>query len=248
MYKGGKGGYSVGIYSAQFSQLLYICVGEAGKANSISETVSGGYNGGGNIITTSYGSTGGGATHIALNSNRGELKNYSNDKSAILIVAGGGGGSSCWPLAYRSIDGISFAENTGYNGGFGGGIQGGDAQGSSSNQSGNLSFYGGSQKGPGTGNIYTHPNNNSVKNSVGGFGFGGTGHGGGANSGGGGSGWYGGTGGYDNGAGAGGSGYIGGVSNGETIAGNQTIPNPNGGTETGHSGNGYCKITWHPTL
>jgi hypothetical protein len=23
MYKGGKGGYSVGIYSAQFSQLLY---------------------------------------------------------------------------------------------------------------------------------------------------------------------------------------------------------------------------------
>ena len=31
-------------------------------------------------------------------------------------------------------------------------------------------------------------------------------------------------------------------------AGNEVIPSPNGGTETGHSGNGYCKITWHPAL
>ena len=31
-------------------------------------------------------------------------------------------------------------------------------------------------------------------------------------------------------------------------AGNESIPSPTGGTETGHSGNGYCKITWHPAL
>jgi hypothetical protein len=31
-------------------------------------------------------------------------------------------------------------------------------------------------------------------------------------------------------------------------AGNESMPSPTGGTETGHSGNGYCKITWHPAL
>jgi len=31
-------------------------------------------------------------------------------------------------------------------------------------------------------------------------------------------------------------------------AGNEVMPSPTGGTETGHSGNGYCKITWHPAL
>jgi hypothetical protein len=31
-------------------------------------------------------------------------------------------------------------------------------------------------------------------------------------------------------------------------AGNESMPSPTGGTETGHTGNGYCKITWHPSL
>lgn len=43
--------------------------------------------------------------------------------------------------------------------------------------------------------------------------------------------------------GAGGSGYIGGVTNGQTIAGNQQMPSPSGGTEIGHSGNGFARIT-----
>lgn len=43
--------------------------------------------------------------------------------------------------------------------------------------------------------------------------------------------------------GGGGSGYVGGVTNGQTIAGNQSFPAPGGGTETGHSGNGYARIT-----
>jgi len=46
----------------------------------------------------------------------------------------------------------------------------------------------------------------------------------------------------------GGSGHVGNVTNGQTIAGNQTFPKPGGGTETGHTGNGYCIITWHPSL
>lgn len=75
--------------------------------------------------------------------------------------------------------------------------------------------------------------------------------------GGGGGGWYGG--GANNGSTGGGSGYVltassykpsgyllGSeyyLSNAQTIAGNQTFPAPGGGTETGHSGNGYARIT-----
>lgn len=33
------------------------------------------------------------------------------------------------------------------------------------------------------------------------------------------------------------------LSNAQTIAGNQSFPAPGGGTETGHSGNGYARIT-----
>ncbi len=62
--------------------------------------------------------------------------------------------------------------------------------------------------------------------------------------GGGGGGWYGGYSATADGAGAGGSGYIGGVTNGQTIAGDSSMPAPSGGTETGHSGNGYARITF----
>ena len=31
-------------------------------------------------------------------------------------------------------------------------------------------------------------------------------------------------------------------------AGDESMPSTSGGTETGHSGNGYCKITWMPVL
>ena len=33
------------------------------------------------------------------------------------------------------------------------------------------------------------------------------------------------------------------LSNAQTIAGNQSFPTPGGGTEKGHSGNGYARIT-----
>jgi len=76
---------------------------------------------------------------------------------------------------------------------------------------------------------------------------------------GGGGGWYGG--GASSGCGGGGSGYVytsstasqypSGcllnssyyLSNAQTIAGDQSFPAPDGGSETGHSGNGYARIT-----
>ena len=63
-------------------------------------------------------------------------------------------------------------------------------------------------------------------------------------SGGGGGGYYGGGNGANSTGGGGGSGYIGGVSDAETIAGNATMPNPDGGTMTGREGNGLIVISW----
>ena len=63
-------------------------------------------------------------------------------------------------------------------------------------------------------------------------------------SGGGGGGYYGGGNGANSTGGGGGSGYIGGVSDAETIAGNATMPNPDGGSMTGREGNGLIIISW----
>ena len=60
---------------------------------------------------------------------------------------------------------------------------------------------------------------------------------------GGGGGYYGGGAGANS-TGGGGSGYIGGVSSAETIAGNATMPDPDGGTMTGRGGNGVIIISW----
>jgi hypothetical protein len=65
-----------------------------------------------------------------------------------------------------------------------------------------------------------------------------------ADGGGGGGGWFGGDAATADGGGAGGSGYIGGVTNGQTIDGDSSMPAPSGGTETGHTGNGYARITF----
>ena len=62
---------------------------------------------------------------------------------------------------------------------------------------------------------------------------------------GGGGGWYGGGLSWDDGS-AGGSGYVNNskLANAQTISGNQSFPAPtNNSNETGHSGNGYARIT-----
>lgn len=91
----GYGGHSVGYAKLNAGDTLYIvCGGQP-------------YNGGGsgwgaNFDMSPWGwdsydwdgvGPGGGATHIALNSNRGVLSNYNSYRDEILIVAGGGGGA-----------------------------------------------------------------------------------------------------------------------------------------------------------
>ena len=203
---GGKGGYSIGNISLISSNNLYIYVGGKGGNNSdIYNGGSGGYNGGGdggNGHTSHYGGAGGGgATHIAITTNRGELKNYVNNKSEIRIVAGGGGG-----LAVN-------AQGNGH----GGGTNGNSTQSCGWKGAGIFSIPGGTQT---TGYAFGQ-GQNGITNTVGGL----CGEEG---AGGGGGGWYGGFASQVNGgdgsscSGAGGSGYIGGVTNGTTTAGIQT--------------------------
>lgn len=115
-FKAGYGGYSNGYMNLNENTSLYIVVGRKGdycesndKDVQCTSTIS--YNGGGECKTlTGYSSqigifacgSGGGATHIAINSNLGELKNYNNNRNDILIVSGGGGGahSANYPFNY----------------------------------------------------------------------------------------------------------------------------------------------------
>ena len=73
---------------------------------------------------------------------------------------------------------------------------------------------------------------------------------GGGGDGGGGGGYYGGV--VSGGGGywgpGGGSGYVGGVTNTTLTAGNASMPAPGGGTETGHTGTGYARITYTPII
>nr|MBP3258668.1 prepilin-type N-terminal cleavage/methylation domain-containing protein [Bacilli bacterium] len=133
----------------------------------------------------------------------------------VVIVAGGGGGRA---TASENRDGSSAGA-----GGVGGGLTGGAGAGGA---------QGGTQDADGT-----RTNNNGGGYSVV---FGGAG------------------GGYHKGAngilsngyivaggGAGGSGYIGGVTDGQTIAGDASMPTHDGtSTMTGNAGNGYAKITF----
>jgi hypothetical protein len=62
--------------------------------------------------------------------------------------------------------------------------------------------------------------------------------------GGGGGGYYGGTVGSNSTGGGGGSGFVGSLTSASSIAGNASMPNPDGGTMTGRTGNGIIKITY----
>ena len=96
---GGLGGYSKGNKALTKGTNLYIGVG-GNPATASSSTIAGGYNGGSKGLIDAHASynpyihraPGGGATHIAMNNNRGVLSGYVNNKSEVLIVAGGGGG------------------------------------------------------------------------------------------------------------------------------------------------------------
>lgn len=234
--RGGKGGYSIGTISISQSTTLYINVG--GSGNSVSSATNniypGGFNGGG----YRYGyKGGGGATDVRIGNN----SLYSR-----VIVAGGGGSDGA-------------ADKTGKHGG---GTSGG-----STTQNYGSGGYGGTQ----TGNTWksdSQGTSNTSSSCYAGFGFGGFGYSTSSGYGGaGGGGWYGGSGsapdgsGDDDRGGGGGSGYVYTSStaknypqgcllnssyyltDAQTIAGNKAFTSPEGTSETGHSGNGFCRIT-----
>lgn len=229
-YQGGYGGYSAGTLTLSKKTIIYLQTGGKGSDSSI----NGGYNGGGKGVSRGRG--GGGASDIRIEQ---------NSLYARVIVAGAGGGSG--------VSGDCSGK------GAGGGISGLDGYSNAVTSSGgNRSGSGGSQT---TGGISM----SSIASTKGSFGQGGPAYQ--YSCGGGGGGWYGGGGAYDNDSdadgrnGGGGSGYIYTSStasnypsgcllnsshyltNAKTVAGNTAFTSPTGTSETGHSGNGYVRIT-----
>ena len=93
-YSGGKGGYSIGTLTLKNPSTLYIRSGGQGSSNNTTSgdvTVSGGFNGGGNSKTGYYHdafTTGGGGGRAS------DVRLDSDDLYARVIVAGGGGGAA----------------------------------------------------------------------------------------------------------------------------------------------------------
>ena len=228
---GGKGGYASGVLSVQEETGLHLYAGGSGNTGGN----SGGFNGGGR--RASY-NGGGGASDIRLRA---------DNLLARVIVAGGGGS-----------DGASNKK----------GMYGGGESGGSATQSYGSGGYGGTQTGISSSSWQTSApstGTSSQSDAYAGFGFGGngvsrsSGHGGA-----GGGGWYGGAGAYPDGSGdddrggGGGSGWVwtgenepngfllttaDQLTNAALIGGNQSITSPSGSPETGHSGDGYIRIT-----
>lgn len=214
--KPGLGGYSIGYLNAAPNENFYVCVGSSGAYGSYSYNNNLGYS----IIA---GSPGGGATHISINSG-GELKNFSSHPTDILLVAGGGGG-------------VDITSGKEASGGYGGGTEGG----AGASTDGTYIGTGGTANAGGITNYEYQGVNGS-------FGLGGVGWTSGHDySAQGGAGWYGGGGGASLyvGTAGGGSGHVNTslLSNAQTITGNRTFPSSNGGSETGHQGDGACVIT-----
>jgi len=163
----------------------------------------------------------GGSSSGAPGGGASDVRSGGNALSNRVIVAGGGGGFDAWNN----------------DGGAGGGTTGMAGEGSSTVPTGGTQVAGGTR---GTYSSYV------AEDGTLGNGGGNAPYSGGTYTygGGGGGGYYGGGGGHPWCGGAGGSGYIGGVSSGSTIAGNASMPNPDGGTMTGRQGNGLVIISW----
>ena len=231
-YIGGYGGYSKGTITLTEATTVYISVGGAGSSSS----TTAGFNGGGTGISSGRG--GGGATDVRI----GQNSLYSR-----VIVAGGGGGA-----------GVTSANANPC--GCGGGEYGGDGYYNDTTGSYTIgqNRCGGSASQTAGGKTWSTSTQAT---------FGQGGNASGYSCGGGGGGWYGGGGAYDSDSdsdgrwGGGGSGYVytsataknypNGcllnstyyLTNAQTIAGNTSFTSPAGSAETGHTGNGFCRIT-----
>lgn len=229
---GGYGGYSKGTITLTKTTTVYISVGGAGSSSS----TAAGFNGGGTGISSGRG--GGGATDVRI----GQNSLYSR-----VIVAGGGGGAGV-TSANANPCGCGGGEYGGdgyYNNTTGSYTTGQNRSGGSASQTaGGITWSTGTQATFGQG-----------------------GNASGYSCGGGGGGWYGGGGAYDSDSdsdgrwGGGGSGYVYTSStaknypngcllnsthyltNAQTIAGDTSFTSPTGSSETGHTGNGFCRIT-----
>ena len=256
---GGNGGYSYGTISLQKNQVLYVCVGGQGQTppENSNSSIAGsggaaGFNGGGVGAGASKAGSGGisrsggggGATDISLNGTDGSDDWNTTAHLYSRIIVAGGGGSATW----------SYSPYT--HGGYGGGENGGDGvtYGSSTaagkGGTPTAGGAGGDNAGVfGKGGDAVQP---TVNNTAGA----------------GGGGWYGGGSGTKNSAGSthctggGGSGYVYTSStaanypsgclldsshyleDAATVAGNTTFKSPSGTDETGHTGNGYARITF----
>jgi hypothetical protein len=255
---GGKGGYTKGEINLNAGTTLYVYIGGA-RVSTAQNSSAGSYNGGGNGLSTSYGS-GGGATDVRTVPVAAGVEPSSNAASLasrIMVAAGGGGANG------------TGGDGTANNGGYAGGLTGGSGNGYTRPNGGNQEAGG-------------NANNTQQGGQNGSFGKGGSiTESGTESAGGGGGGWFGGgSGNYNNSnsSGAGGSSYISGFSGctgtssttgftartGDAleksksstglffiagtmsiIAGNAAMPKPDGsGNETGHEGPGFARITF----
>lgn len=237
----GLGGYSYGTLTLSSSKTLYIQVGGEGQTIVSGMTTGGaaGYNGGGAGYTPgtlSRSGGGGGATDIRIDT----------DSLYSRVIVAGGGGSTTWGSSSEY-------------GGFGGGLEGGTAFATNSPGTGGTLISGGTNGNPGTfgqgGDSGSDGDYNASGAGGGGWYGGGSGsltQGSGSKAhGGGGSGWV-----YTadnfttwqtgnptdaanwllN------SSYY--LTDAETIDGATSFLDPDGTSVTGHSGNGYARITW----
>ena len=230
---GGKGGYSYGTLTLSETTKAYIYIGGAGEkiTSSITTGGKGGFNGGGSggvSGSMSRSGGGGGASDIRLGT----------DSLYARVIVAGGGGSTTWGVSSESA-------------GYGGGTTGGTGQGTSGGTGGSQTL-GGKNGNAGSfgqgGNAIASSSSTNI-------------------SGAGGGGWYGGGSGIGSNPsgskahGGGGSGYVytsetsssypSGcllnskyyLTNASTIGGNTSFTDNSGSTVTGHSGNGYARIT-----
>jgi hypothetical protein len=250
-YQGGLGGYSKGTVYLNKGTSVYIYVGGAGTASTVTTYTlqsGGGFNGGGNAGYEGGG--GGGASDIRIGT---------DSLYARVIVAGGGGGSNYYTTTYYAKGGygggISGASGSYYSATYSAWVGGGASEnaggtagtGSSTNYYGKAGSFG---VGGDTG--YKYNSTSYVSNGAGGGGW----------YGGGGAGNYSGASRTRTTAGGGGSGYVYTSStasdypsgcllnsgyyltSASTNAGNVSFESTSGSTETGHAGDGYAKITY----
>lgn len=226
--KGGRGGYARGLLVLKEFTDAFLFVGQAGKVGSNVTA----FNGGGCGVTTSTSllvavTSGGGATDIRL----GEDSLF-----ARVMVAGAGGGSGFYSTSQYA------------DGGIGGGVTGGDGE----------PFSNYTRNGLGATQTEGGKNANGIEENAGTFGQGGSNNSESSGNGGGG-GWYGGgaADGYYSGGG-GGSGFVWVGENAPdgylltedhylsiaaTFAGSEVFLSPDGTEETGHTGDGFIRIS-----